>query len=117
MPNGTKKTQDSEPVKAESDEGYIHKRIQEIFKLEDFSQKAINEGQQKINYEFSEAGKKFAEAFGLLTGLLVTKATFTKGEMEQINKVLGEAAHIAGNVADIFPPGCPPPVKKDPETE
>ena len=87
--------------------------IQQQFTLEDFSQRAINNGQQRINYEFTVAGKELSEALALLTDLLVAKGLCTEADLVNVNQAIAEATTVVNTVADIFPPGCPsnPPDK------
>jgi hypothetical protein len=85
----------------------IQQQLQQLFSLEDFSQRAINNGQQKINYEFTVAGKKLSEALRLLTAVLVAKGCCTEQDLTDVNDAIAEASRISNTVADIFPPGCP----------
>ena len=77
------------------------------YKLEDFSQKAINEGQQKINGELTELGKTLAYT---LKALKEAIEGLPVGSQIKFGAAIGDditkAINISEGVAGYYPPGC-----------
>ena len=72
---------------------------------EDYSQKAINRGQRRINYELVEAIKKLADA---LDKMIEKSSPGDPNKFKEVSDLVSAAREIAEGVADIRPPGCDP---------
>lgn len=74
--------------------------------LEDFSQRAINRGQQQINYLITEALEEIVNALNdvkYVVAQLNGNGQVALGKLEQAIDKVSEATN---KVASIYPPGC-----------
>jgi len=79
---------------------------QRPYKLEDFSQQAINRGQQEINYLITEAGEKVVAAFREVSILISRVATHGDVNVQQLDAAIDEVEQAVKDIAGPFPPGC-----------
>lgn len=82
------------------------------YKLEDFSQQAINRGQQEINYLITETGEKILVALNELR-LVVTRLAEPGYNWSALDKAIDEVAEANLRIAGPFPPGCVKPQKEE----
>ena len=82
-------------------------------KLDDFSQRAINHGQRKINYELTVVDKKLAGVLEMLVKTLKEKLAavpgFAQDDLDAVEGAITEFYEASKKVAGIIPPGCDPP--------
>ena len=72
--------------------------------LEDFSQRAINRGQQQINYLITEALEEIVNA---LKEVRYVVAKCCNGQdLGKLEKAIDTVSEATSQVASIFPPGC-----------
>jgi hypothetical protein len=79
---------------------------QRTYTLDDFSQKAINHGQQEINYLITEAGRKVVDAFREVSILISRLATHGEVNVPALDAAIDEVEQAVKNIAGPFPPGC-----------
>ena len=79
---------------------------QRKYTLEDFSQQAINHGQQEINYLITEAGEKVVYAFREVSILISRLATHGDVDVSALDAAIDEVEQAVKNIAGPFPPGC-----------
>ena len=73
------------------------------YPLEDFSQSAINRGQQYINYELTVVNRKIAEALDAFKEAIEESTGSSQPDLEaRISAVRAANAKVAG----WYPPGC-----------
>lgn len=77
---------------------------------EDFSQRAINRGQRRINYELNQVDKKLADALKALRDAVARLPGGPLPEIATATQAISEAEEISATVADIIPPGCAGPI-------
>jgi len=75
------------------------------YKLEDFSQQAINRGQQEINYLITAVDEKIVDALKQLS-YAVAKLAGDKVDLKPVDRAIEEVSAAADKVAGEFPPGC-----------
>ena len=76
------------------------------YKPDDFSQKAINQGQRRINYELVEVGKKLADALEKFKKAIKKMPGGDKLDFREVDEAISDVYEVADAVADIRPPGC-----------
>ena len=72
--------------------------------LADFSQSAINRGQQQINYLITDALKEIVSALGDVKYAL--SRCCSQVDLGPLEKAIREVSEATEKVASIFPPGC-----------
>jgi hypothetical protein len=82
------------------------------YKLEDFSQQAINRGQQEINYLITETGEKIVVALNELR-LVVTRLAAPGYNWSALDKAIDDVAAANLRIAGQFPPGCLKPQSEE----
>ena len=70
---------------------------------ENYSQKAINRGQRRINYELVAAITTLADA---LDKMIEKSSPGDSNKFKEVSDLVAAAREIAEHVADIRPPGC-----------
>lgn len=78
---------------------------------DDYSQKAINQGQRIINYQLTEATKKLEEAVKELRKAVSKVPGVDKNDLTAADNAVSAAEAISSTVADIRPPGCERPLE------
>jgi hypothetical protein len=73
--------------------------------LEDFSQQAINRGQQKINYLITVVDEKIVEALKELS-YAVAKLAGRDIDLRALDKAINQVSVATKEIAGPFPPGC-----------
>ena len=73
--------------------------------LEDFSQQAINRGQQEINYLITEADEKIVAALKEVSYALA-KLGGPDLDLRALDNAITQVSEATKNVAGPFPPGC-----------
>lgn len=76
------------------------------YALEDFSQTAINRGQQKINYELTVVNQKVAKALEALKDAIEAKSGDSPIDLEAVEEAIAEVSDANKKVAGYYPPGC-----------
>ena len=89
----TSLTQPTEPPKKE-------------YKLEDFSQQAINRGQQEINGLIREADEKVIYAFKEVRNLIAILNANGKVDLQKLDAAITKLSQATNDIAGPFPPGC-----------
>ena len=79
------------------------------FGLEDFSQSAINRGQQLINYYITATDDKIVEALKHLRIVVALLAAGGQIDLGALDKAIEEVSKATGKIAGPFPPGCVKP--------
>ncbi|HXQ35398.1 MAG TPA: hypothetical protein VN843_15375 [Anaerolineales bacterium] len=79
---------------------------QRKFALEDFSQHAINRGQQEINYLITVADERIVEALKQLSTAIAKLAACGQVDLSALDNAIEEASEATQNIAGPFPPGC-----------
>lgn len=82
---------------------------QRKFALEDFSQQAINRGQQEINYLITVADEKIVEALKQLSTAIAKLASCGQVDLSALDNAIEEVSEATENIAGPFPPGCAGP--------
>jgi hypothetical protein len=82
------------------------KVLQKEYPLEDFSQKAINEGQQLINGDLTELGKTLARTLQQLKDAIKESPIGSEIDCCAIQNNITTAIAISERVAGYYPPGC-----------
>jgi hypothetical protein len=72
---------------------------------DDFSQRAINKGQRRINFELVVVTLKLADS---LDKLIEKLSPGDKDKYKEVSDLVALARKIGKEVADIRPPGCDP---------
>ena len=80
--------------------------LEKKYKLEDFSQKAINEGQRIINGELTELSKTFADTLQVLKDAVKAISTGRQINLGTIERDITAAIERSKKVAGYYPPGC-----------
>lgn len=80
--------------------------LQKEYPLEDFSQKAINEGQRIINGELTELGKTLAKILQALKDAIKKSPIGSEIDCCAIQNDITKAIAISERVAGYYPPGC-----------
>jgi hypothetical protein len=78
------------------------------YKLEDFSQSAINRGQQEINYLITVADEKIVEALKQLSNAVAKLAACGQVDLKALDHAINEVSEATKDIAGPFPPGCIP---------
>jgi hypothetical protein len=73
--------------------------------LEDFSQQAINRGQQKINYLITVVDEKIVEALKELS-YAVAKLAGRDIDLKALDNAINQVSAATKEIAGPFPPGC-----------
>ena len=73
--------------------------------LEDFSQQAINRGQQEINYLITVVDEKIIEALKEVS-YAVAKLAGRDIDLKALDDAITQVSEATKNVAGPFPPGC-----------
>jgi hypothetical protein len=73
--------------------------------LDDFSQQAINRGQQKINYLITEADEKIVAALKEVSYALA-KLGGPNLDLRALDNAITEVSEATKDIAGPFPPGC-----------
>ena len=73
--------------------------------LDDFSQQAINRGQQEINYLITKADEKIVEALKEISYALA-KLGGRDIDLRALDKAINHVSEATKNIAGPFPPGC-----------
>lgn len=76
--------------------------------LEDFSQQAINRGQQEINYLITAADEKIVEALKQLSNAVAKLASCGQVDLRALDQAIEEVSEATKSIAGPFPPGCGP---------
>jgi len=79
---------------------------QRTYKLEDFSQQAINHGQQEINYLITKAGERVVDAFREVSVLISKLATHGDVNVHKLDAAIDDVEQAVKDIAGPFPPGC-----------
>lgn len=74
--------------------------------LEDFSQSAINRGQQRINYYITATDEKIVEALKQLSIVVAKLANGGQIDLRALDKAIEEVSEATKKIAGPFPPGC-----------
>ena len=82
------------------------KTLEREYPLEDWSQKAINEGQRIINGELTELGKTLARTLQALKDAIKTSSIGHDIDCCAIQNDITKAIAISERVAGYYPPGC-----------
>ena len=77
--------------------------------MEDFSQSAINRGQQLINYYISTTDDKIVEALRQFSNVVAKLATGGQIDLRALDNAIEEVAEATKKIAGPFPPGCAGP--------
>ena len=80
------------------------------YNLEDFSQSAINRGQQEINYYISVTEEKIVEALRQVSVVVAKLASNGQVDLKALDNAIEEASKVAKEIAGPFPPGCSKPI-------
>lgn len=78
------------------------------YELEDFSQQAINRGQQEINYLITVADEKIVEALKQLSNAVAKLAACGQVDLKALDHAINEVSEATKDIAGPFPPGCSP---------
>ena len=81
-------------------------------KLEDFSQQAINRGQQEINYLIVESDEKILQALNEFR-LVIARLAGSGCDWSALDKAIQEASDATQRIAGRFPPGCVGPTSEE----
>lgn len=82
------------------------KILEKEYPLEDWSQKAINEGQRLINGELTELSKTFANTLQVLKDALKRSSIGREIDLGAIEHDITAAIERSEKVAGYYPPGC-----------
>lgn len=80
--------------------------LEKEYPLEDFSQKAINEGQRIINGQLTELGKTLANTLQALKDAIKKSPIGSEIDCCAIQNDITKAIAISKRVAGYYPPGC-----------
>jgi hypothetical protein len=73
--------------------------------LEDFSQQAINRGQQQINYLITKVDERIVEALKEISYALA-KLAGRDIDLKALDNAITQVSEATKNIAGPFPPGC-----------
>jgi hypothetical protein len=73
--------------------------------LDDFSQQAINHGQQEINYLIVKADERIVEALKEVSYALA-KLAGRDIDLRALDNAINQVSEATKNIAGPFPPGC-----------
>lgn len=76
------------------------------YALEDFSQQAINRGQQRINYEFTVVNRMLAKALEELRDAIAGTPAGAKIDFEEVDEAIAEVYKATQKIPGYYPPGC-----------
>jgi hypothetical protein len=76
------------------------------YKLEDFSQQAINRGQQQINGLIREADERVVYAFNEVRSLIAILSANGKVDLQKLDTAISKLKQATYDIAGPFPPGC-----------
>lgn len=76
------------------------------YKLEDFSQQAINSGQVEINYLLTVVNSKIVDALGQFKTAVEQLANQGQVDSNALTKAISDVHEANIKVAGPFPPGC-----------
>lgn len=79
---------------------------QRKYVLEDFSQQAINRGQQEINYLIVVTDEKIVEALKQLSTAVAKLATCGQVDLRALDNAIEAVSEATKDIAGPFPPGC-----------
>jgi hypothetical protein len=99
-------------VEAETDSHYPEKKE---YKLEDFSQSAINRGQQKINGLVADTGEKVVDVLREVRNLIAILYANGTIDLQALDAAINKASQANNAIAGEFPPGCLYPVQTQPK--
>lgn len=74
--------------------------------LEDYSQSAINRGQQYINYELTVVNERIAKALEAFKDAIKGSAVGSQIDLEAVEGAISEVKAANKKVAGWYPPGC-----------
>ena len=74
--------------------------------LEDFSQQAINRGQQRLNYEFTVVDRMLAGAVQALRDAIAGSPAGAHIDFDAVDEAIAEVYEATEEIPGIFPPGC-----------
>jgi hypothetical protein len=80
--------------------------IKRKYKLEDFSQQAINRGQQEINYLIVVADEKIVDALKQFSIAVAKLACGGHVDLHALDSAIAEVSEATKKIAGPFPPGC-----------
>lgn len=83
-----------------------HTYPQGPYVLEDFSQSAINRGQQRINYYIVATNEKIVEALKQFSIVVAKLANGGQIDLRALDKAIQEVSEATNKIAGPFPPGC-----------
>lgn len=83
-----------------------HTYPQGEYVLEDFSQSAINRGQQRINYYVTATDEKIVEALKQFSIVVAKLANGGQIDLRALDKAIEEVSEATKRIAGPFPPGC-----------
>ncbi len=86
----------------ETEMTYTHRK----YVLEDFSQQAINRGQQEINYLITVAGERVVDAFNEVRSLIAILNAKGQVDLHALDAAIKEVSQAVEAIAGPFPPGC-----------
>ncbi len=89
-------------VEAETDADYKPPK----YKLEDFSQSAINRGQREINKLVQTADEKIVDAFNEVKNLIALLNSNSHVDLQTLDDAIGKVAKATHDIAGPYPPGC-----------
>jgi hypothetical protein len=79
---------------------------QRKYVLEDFSQQAINRGQQEINYLIVVVDEKIVDALKQVSNAVAKLASCGEVDLKALDNAINQVSEATKNVAGPFPPGC-----------
>jgi len=74
--------------------------------LEDFSQQAINRGQQEINYLITVADNTIVEALKQVSTAVAKLAACGQVDLNALDQAINAVSEATRKIAGPFPPGC-----------
>jgi len=74
--------------------------------LDDFSQQAINRGQQEINYLIVVVDEKIVDALKQVSNAVAKLASCGEVDLKALDNAINQVSEATKNVAGPFPPGC-----------
>jgi hypothetical protein len=82
---------------------------QRKYVLDDFSQRAINHGQQEINYLIVVTDEKIVEALKQLSNAVAKLASCGQVDLRSLDAAIEKVSEATKEIAGPFPPGCGDP--------
>jgi hypothetical protein len=112
LPNGKETDSELTPTEGPTKPGSTEKK----YDLEDFSQSAINRGQQRINYELTVVNDRIGDALQQLRNAVKQLASCGQVDLQAIDDAIKAVSHANRKVAGYYPPGCYSPGSGTPQT-